>query len=484
MKTELILAWRYLAVRRVRSILTTLSILLGVALIFGLNSLMPVFMESFGKNLMAMSGHVNLTLTASSGGTFQSGRIDPLRQVAGVDAVALQLRRNIVLSGEAAPRDRDGNPFPSLTISGVEPAPYESFHLPKTATGAWLGQDAAEPGVVLSAPLAASLGLGVGESLTFPTADGNMTFRIVGVLAPMPSAAKDELWMTLENAQRLFGQPGQATQAEFRFKTGADAQTVTDAVLAAGGAGWSTAGPESGTEFESALKMGNSVFMAFGVVALLMGAFIIFVTFRTMVAEHRHDIGLLRAVGMTRGGVVRVILYEGLIEGVIGSLGGLLVGAALTWAMVGSLRGMWEDLTHQPLGWPAPNLGLVALSVALGMLTTLAGGFVPAIGAARIHPLDALRPAEPMGTRITRRRTVIGIILLVLSLVCLPFGSDGLTALGMLLWNTLLVMSGFVLHQHYHLVEAWLDPLTYIVLGAVVALYLYRLVTWRPSKAR
>jgi membrane protein DedA with SNARE-associated domain len=56
--------------------------------------------------------------------------------------------------------------------------------------------------------------------------------------------------------------------------------------------------------------------------------------------------------------------------------------------------------------------------------------------------------------------------------------------LGMLIWNTILVMAGFVLHQHYHLVEAWLDPLTYIVLGAVIALYLYRLVTWRPSRAR
>ncbi|HQZ14142.1 MAG TPA: DedA family protein [Devosia sp.] len=60
----------------------------------------------------------------------------------------------------------------------------------------------------------------------------------------------------------------------------------------------------------------------------------------------------------------------------------------------------------------------------------------------------------------------------------------GFSALGMLIWNTVLVMAGFVLHQHYHLVEAWLDPLTYIVLGAVVAVYLYRLVTWRPSKAR
>ncbi len=434
MRTELILAWRYLAVRRVRSILTTLSILLGVALIYGLNSLMPVFMEGFSQNLMAMSGYVDLSLTAASGSTFRTDRIDPMRQVDGVDAVNLQLRRNIVLSGATAPSGRNGNPIASLTITGVEPASFDSFHLPKTTGGAWLTDDTSGRGIVLSAPLADSLGMGVGDDLILPTGNGTMTFRVVGVMAQMPSAAKDELWMSLENAQNLFSLPGQALLAEFRFKTGADAQAVTDAILDAGGAGWSTAVSQTGSEFESALRMGNSVFMALGAIALLMGAFIIFVTFRTMVAEHRRDIGLLRAVGMTRGGVVRVILFEGLIQGVIGSVGGLLVGTALTWIMVGSIRGMWEDLTHQTLGRPALDFGLMALAIALGLVTTLVGGCVPAIGAARIQPLDALRPIEPMGTRITRRRTVAGFILLAMSVLCLPWGNEGLTALGMLLF--------------------------------------------------
>lgn len=52
---------------------------------------------------------------------------------------------------------------------------------------------------------------------------------------------------------------------------------------------------------------------------------------------------------------------------------------------------------------------------------------------------------------------------------------------GMLIWNTVLVMSGYLLHQHYELVESWLDPVTYLVLAAVIALYLFRLVTWKPS---
>ncbi len=52
---------------------------------------------------------------------------------------------------------------------------------------------------------------------------------------------------------------------------------------------------------------------------------------------------------------------------------------------------------------------------------------------------------------------------------------------GIVIWNSILVGAGFVLHEHYELVEAVLDPLTYVVLGGVVVVYIYRLVTWRPS---
>ena len=60
----------------------------------------------------------------------------------------------------------------------------------------------------------------------------------------------------------------------------------------------------------------------------------------------------------------------------------------------------------------------------------------------------------------------------------------GASAMGALLWNTILVGSGYVLDDHYQLVEMVLDPLTSIVLGAVVLFYFYRLVVWRPSRAR
>jgi membrane protein DedA with SNARE-associated domain len=53
---------------------------------------------------------------------------------------------------------------------------------------------------------------------------------------------------------------------------------------------------------------------------------------------------------------------------------------------------------------------------------------------------------------------------------------------GALVWNVVLTSAGYLLHEHYELVEVILDPLTIIVLALVVLLYVYRLITWRPSR--
>lgn len=53
---------------------------------------------------------------------------------------------------------------------------------------------------------------------------------------------------------------------------------------------------------------------------------------------------------------------------------------------------------------------------------------------------------------------------------------------GALLWNTVLTLAGYVLHEHYELVEVVLDPLSYVVLALVVLIYLFRVITWKPTR--
>ncbi len=54
---------------------------------------------------------------------------------------------------------------------------------------------------------------------------------------------------------------------------------------------------------------------------------------------------------------------------------------------------------------------------------------------------------------------------------------------GALIWNIFLTMAGFILHEHYEMIEVILDPLSYLVLAAVVLIYLFRVITWKPARA-
>ena len=80
---------------------------------------------------------------------------------------------------------------------------------------------------------------------------------------------------------------------------------------------------------------------------------------------------------------------------------------------------------------------------------------------------------------------------IIRTLISVPAGLTGMpmplfaaaSLAGMVLWNSLLVGAGFLLHEHYHLVESWLDPLTYVVIGGVVLVYLWRVFTWKAPAA-
>lgn len=79
---------------------------------------------------------------------------------------------------------------------------------------------------------------------------------------------------------------------------------------------------------------------------------------------------------------------------------------------------------------------------------------------------------------------------LIRTLISIPAGLSRMplplflfaSTLGALIWNTFLTMAGFVLHEHYHVIEVVLDPLSYVVLALVVLIYVFRVVTWKPSR--
>jgi membrane protein DedA with SNARE-associated domain len=84
------------------------------------------------------------------------------------------------------------------------------------------------------------------------------------------------------------------------------------------------------------------------------------------------------------------------------------------------------------------------------------------------------------------------LIPLIRTLISIPAGLSHMSlpvfllasTAGALIWNTFLTLAGYLLHEHYEVIEVVLDPLSYIVLGLVVVVYLVKVITWKPSKAR
>jgi len=166
-----------------------------------------------------------------------------------------------------------------------------------------------------------------------------------------------------------------------------------------------------------------------------MGGFIIFNTFRTVVVERRHDIGMLRALGASRGTIIGLFLAEGLLQGAAGTLIGMVLGYLMALGIVAILKPVYEQWLHMQLGAPVVAPGLVVTTVSLGVGVTLLAGLLPALSAGRLTPLEALRP--PTVEAEERRAgmgTFVGVALIVLAALALLWGNLGLAALGALLF--------------------------------------------------
>ena len=160
----------------------------------------------------------------------------------------------------------------------------------------------------------------------------------------------------------------------------------------------------------SALKFVNYFFVAFGLIALLVGTFIIANTFSMIVAQRTKEFALLRALGASRNQITRSVIGESIIVGIIGSLVGVLAGVGLVAAIKAIMRGQ---------GMPMDNgLGLsptaVLVPVLLGTVVTVVSALAPSLRAGAVEPVEAMRSTETASATSLKGRTIAGVILLVL----------------------------------------------------------------------
>ncbi|MBN1810559.1 MAG: ABC transporter permease, partial [Anaerolineae bacterium] len=309
MNMQFTLALRYLQGRKLRTFFTTLAVVLGVAMIVAVNGMIPAMMKAFQRNMLAAAGVVDLSVTSETRGGFGGDVLEMVRQTPGIAHAAGSLRRNLLLPA--------GSPVGAVTIVGLDDAAQEVRAYSVTA-GRFL-QAGDGNALLIGENLALQMGLGVDDTLRLPSTAGATDFEIVGILAGRVVPGVEEVFMPLAAAQTLFNQPGEINTVEALFAPDVKRATVEADVQARVGDEYTLGALKSGNELLASIEVGKVVLSVFGLLALTMGGFVIFNTFRAVVAERRRDLGMLRAVGASRKTIVGLILAEGVLQGVAGA---------------------------------------------------------------------------------------------------------------------------------------------------------------------
>ena len=177
------------------------------------------------------------------------------------------------------------------------------------------------------------------------------------------------------------------------------------------------AAESNAADLQEAIGFLETFLLVFAGVALVVGAFLIVNTFSILVAQRSRELALLRALGASRRQVTVSVLVEALVLGVLGGTLGLGLGILLAQALAALFAQAGLDLSGPPLA---------AYSVAV--LVTVAAALVPALRTGRIAPVQALRDDVALPESSLRRRLVVGLVLAVLGGAALLVGLFGDTA--------------------------------------------------------
>jgi putative ABC transport system permease protein len=160
----------------------------------------------------------------------------------------------------------------------------------------------------------------------------------------------------------------------------------------------------------------------FAGIALLVATFSIYNTFSIIVAQRTRQAALLRALGAVRGQVLRSVVVEALLTGLVASLVGLAGGIGIA----GLLKGLFDAAGFAlPAGGIVISLGTVLTGLVVGVVVTLIAGVVPAVKASRVAPLAAIREVAVERTSPSLARIVAGLLM-----VAVGVGTTLVAALG------------------------------------------------------
>ncbi len=386
---------RELSRRKLRTTLTILGITIGIwaLVVFSsmankINALVEGGSEYYAdKIVVSDASNIGVGLGVAPMDIAVADEIRGLDDIAAVDP-QVQMLFEETLDGGAA------FGIPNLIIGAVAGADegLEDFVIEPAQGRLLTPEDEGSRVTVVGADMAREFSVDVGDTLEMRGVD----FEVVGVLQPTLTAPDTTALVPLAAAQELFIETlppavSQALDAESLVSQivvypvdGADPNAVAATIEEEADNVTTLTGAEFDEQVGSSIAIFNAIIIGVAVISLVVGGLSVINTMAMSVAERTREIGIKRAIGGSRGRIIRSLVAEAGLIGLIGGLLGLGLGALVV--VLANEAGRESGTVLFELT-PGTALFALAFSTILGMIA----GIIPAWSAARLDPVAALR---------------------------------------------------------------------------------------------
>lgn len=407
--------------QRLRSALTVLGIALGVAVAVAIQLANAGSLESFRAATSSIAGETSIQITGAA------GRFDE-NQLAGMDWLREYGDVSPVIDGYALAEEPGGKGSGEfLHVLGVDILSDRSLRrynlLRLNATGQPSSREflllLADPGaIVLTQRFARERGLDIGSRITLDIGDARKDMTVRGLLLDEgPARALDGRFalMDIAAAQWAFDRLGRLDRLDVKLKSGTSLAEARNSIARRLPVGLKVSDPaEQYGQIEKMIAAFHFNLNALGSIALLVGLFLVYNTISISVIDRRDEIGMLRAVGLTRRAGLALFLGEAALMSIAGTLiglplGRLMAGTALkaTSATVNTFyvaSAATSEFARHALG-----VKETALAFGICLPLSLLAAALPALEASRVKPVEAIRGAERLAESLAPPRHYLAI---------------------------------------------------------------------------
>ena len=426
------IALRALWGRKLRTVLTGLAIVLGVATVSGTFVLTDSITNAFDSIFTGIYRGTDAAITGKSAVSSSSSAVQPpfaesllgkVRSLPGVAAAVGGVggEANLIKSGKVI--SFGGAPHIGFSVDPTQPQ-FNSLSLTK---GSWPKANE----VVIDRSTAAKKHIEVDDVIGVEAESHSLPMRVSGLVkfgAVSSIGGATLSGFDLKTAQRLFRKQGKLDQIRASAKPHVSEQELLSQIRAIlppqtqvrTGV---TQASEDASDTKSFTSFLQKFLLAFGGIALFVGAFVIANSLSITIAQRTREFATLRTIGASRRQIRRTVLVEALVIGTLASVVGLFLGLALDKGLFG---------LFSALGFTLPNSGLlletrtIIVALLVGILVTVVASLRPAFRATRIPPIAAVREGAkvPPG-RFARYRGAGSATLALLGFAALAFGLFG-----------------------------------------------------------